>query len=500
MEKLPAVPVRLAEILFGVPVLVGLYLTSLYNYLLFHSLAELFSIVVAFGIFTIFWNSRRLMESNYFLFVGIAYLFIGAIDLLHTLAYKGMGVFPEYDANLPTQLWIAARYLQSFSLLIAPLFLGRKLSIKPTFVLLGYTVVTSLLLGAIFYWNIFPACYVEEMGLTPFKKISEYIISLFLLISLALLYQKRDEFNTGVFRLLAASSAVTIGSELAFTLYISVYGFSNLVGHLLKIVSFFLLYKAFIQVGLTKPYSLLFRDLKQSEEALAQYAQELARSNAELEHFANVASHDLQEPLRMVTSYLQLLERRYRGQLNADADDFIGYAMDGAIRMQSMIEALLEYSRMGTRGGELAPVDSKKVLEHVLADLQSSIRESGASITCSSLPTVMANKVQLAQVFQNLIDNAIKFRGERPPIVHVSAKGRGDEWVFSVSDNGIGFDPAQSQHLFKMFQRLHTHQEYPGTGIGLATCKKIVERHGGRIWVESRPGEGSTFYFTLPLN
>ncbi len=250
----------------GILILFGLYLSSLYNYLLFHTLAEIFSIVVACGIFIVAWNSRRILDNNYLLFLGIAFLFIGALDLVHTLGYTGMGIFQGYGTNLPAQLWIATRYMESLSLLIAPLFLVRRL--KTDFVLMTYAVVTVLVLGSVFYWHIFPTCFIEGEGLTPFKKISEYIISIILISAITVLFQKRKEFDARVFRLLVASIALTIVSELAFTFYIHAYGFSNLVGHYLKITSFYLIYKAIIETALVRPYDLLFRNLKQSEEAV----------------------------------------------------------------------------------------------------------------------------------------------------------------------------------------------------------------------------------------
>jgi len=244
---------------------------------------------------------------------------------------------------------------------------------------------------------------------------------------------------------------------------------------------------------------------QRAEASRARRAQELERSNRELEQFAYVASHDLQEPLRMVSSYTQLIARRYRGQLDADADEFIAFAVDGANHMQQLINDLLAYSRVSTRGQPFAATDCHAVLGQVRANLSAAIQESGALVTNDELPTVMADEAQLVQLFQNLIGNAIKFHtpGE-PPRVHISAKKTSEVfetsevWTFAVRDNGIGIDPQYHERIFVIFQRLHAREEYPGTGIGLAICQRIVERHDGRMWVESELGEGATFYFTLP--
>lgn len=237
---------------------------------------------------------------------------------------------------------------------------------------------------------------------------------------------------------------------------------------------------------------------KRHEESMEKFAAELQRSNRDLEHFAYVASHDLQEPLRKISGFASFLEKRYRGRLDADADRYIDYIVDGARRMRALINDLLAYSRITTRGGEFAAVDCNAVVGRVLEDMELSIKESGASVSCRGLPTVMADGAQLALVFQNLMGNALKFHGEETPRIAVSAERRGARWLFSVSDNGIGIEPGDLERVFLMFQRLHGRGEYPGTGMGLAICRKVLERHGGRIWAESEPGGGSTFYFTLP--
>ena len=234
-------------------------------------------------------------------------------------------------------------------------------------------------------------------------------------------------------------------------------------------------------------------DITQRKDA----EQELRRSNEELERFAYVASHDLQEPLRMVGSYVQLLAKRYQGRLDADADEFIGFAVDGAHRMQRLIHDLLAFSRVGSRGAPLQPVEMNDVLLQVLGDMALTIRESGGAVTHAPLPRVQADRTQLAQLLTNLITNALKFHGPAPPLVHLEAARYGPMWQIRVRDNGIGIEPQYFERIFVLFQRLHTREEYSGTGIGLAVARKIVDRHGGRLWVESIPGEGSTFHFTL---
>ena len=239
-------------------------------------------------------------------------------------------------------------------------------------------------------------------------------------------------------------------------------------------------------------------DRKQAENALKTTAAELARSNDELSQFAYIASHDLQEPLRMVASFLQLIENRYASLLDPEGKTFIHFAVDGAKRMQALIQDLLALSRVQTRARPSDLTDSAKVFRDVMNDLQIAIAEAGATVTCDHLPVIMADSVQLAQLLQNLLGNALKFHGKDPVRIHVGAVRREDEWEFSVNDNGIGIEPQFFDRIFGIFQRLHTGGELPGTGIGLAVCKKIVGRHAGRIWLESELGHGTTFFFTIP--
>jgi PAS domain S-box-containing protein len=238
---------------------------------------------------------------------------------------------------------------------------------------------------------------------------------------------------------------------------------------------------------------------KKADADLVKMMEELKRSNDDLEHFAYVASHDLQEPLRMVASYTQLLAKRYKGRLDSDADEFIAFAVDGAERMQGLIQDLLAYSRAGTSGRALREISSEDALQAALTNLRATIEESGAVITHDGLPTITSDDRQLTQIFQNLVGNAIKYRGAATPHIHVAvANGGSNEWTFSVRDNGMGIDPQYFERIFVLFQRLHGRQQYEGTGIGLAICKKMLERLGGRIWVESQPQQGSIFHFALP--
>ncbi len=392
------IPLRkYAEVLFVVVVLFVLYLASFYSYLLFHSLVELFSVVVACGIFVLVWHSRRFLENNYLLFIGIAYLFVGSLDLVHTLAYTGMHIFPGYGTNLPAQLWIAARYMESISLLIAPLFLARKLRVN--FVVSCFVVAFSLLLLSIFYWNIFPTCFIEGTGLTAFKVISEYLISSILLASILLLVQKRREFDVDVLRLLVASIFLTIGSELSFTLYRDPFDVYNVVGHFFKFISFYLIYKAILVTGFARPYNLLFRNLKKSEEALRQ-SEERYRSTSE---FLNHVIESLRQPFCVI-----------------DAEDYTIKMANSAARQSGLSNDLTCYALTHKRtkpcedGEHPCPLEEVKktkkpvVVEHIYCNRNGDVR----NVEIHAFP-VLDREGNVIQMIEYSLDITERKRAER---------------------------------------------------------------------------------------
>jgi signal transduction histidine kinase len=322
---------------------VVLYYLSRQNYLLFHGITEVFGIVIAFAIFAIAWNSRRLIDNRYFIFIGIAFFFVAGLDFFHTLAFKGMGVFPNVGANLATQLWIATRYMLSFSLLIPLLFIKRK--IKLSIIAVGYAAVTTLLLASIFIWQNFPTAYIDGLGLTAFKVGSEYAISLILIVAIGLLIRKRADFSSKIFKLLLSAMAVVVATELAFTLYTDVYGITNMLGHLLNVVSFYLFYLAFVETSLTQPHELLFRNLKQSETTLSNRAQELTQLNEKLEE-ESAEREATEEALRESEEHLQLKLDSLLSPEGELGDEELSNILD-VPRLQATMDHLYKVTGMG---------------------------------------------------------------------------------------------------------------------------------------------------------
>jgi signal transduction histidine kinase len=498
--------VSMYYILNAIPLLAllfGIYLTSFYGYLLFHSLSETFSIVIACGIFMVVWNARRLLNNHYLLFVGIAYLYVGSIDFLHMLAFKGMGVFEDYGANLPTQLWVAGRYVEALSLLLATIFLYRRLSHLRAFA--AYGIAVGLLLLSIFHWEVFPVCFVEGAGLTPFKIYSEYVICLILLAAIGLLILNSRYFDRKVLILLIASISTAIAQELAFTTYLSVYGPSNMVGHFLKIVSFYLLYKAIIETSLVYPYDLLFRELKQSEaesrkvhDQLQEHALKLQETNKELESFAYTISHDLRAPLRAINGFSRMLSDDCGPSLGVEGKRRLAVIETNAVKMGALIDDLLAFSRAGRAAMNVSRVDMNSLVADVVETLKASHADGKTDIHVDALPAAHGDPALIRQVLANLIENAMKFSRKKPePRLEVGSFERNGDRVYFVKDNGVGFDMKYHDKLFGVFNRLVSEQEFEGTGVGMAIVRRLVSRHGGRVWAESKPGEGATFFFTL---
>ena len=497
------------SILVGILLLFGLYLTSLKSYLLFHSLAEIFSIVVACGIFMIAWNSRRFLDNNYLLFIGIAYLFIAALDFIHLLAYKGMGVFTSDEANLSTQLWIAARYLESLSLLIASFFIGRRLRVNV--VLLGYTLVFILLIWSIFS-EIFPVCFVEGVGLTLFKKISEYVISLILYGSIAMLFKKRHDFDKGILRLLITSIIVTIVSELAFTFYVSVYGLSNLLGHYFKIISFYLIYKAIIETGLKRPYSLLFRDLKQREEELQEAKGDLeirVKERTKELHENMERLVESEEKLHMLTQKLLTTQEEERRRLARELHDDLTQQLavlaidigklevesgstSDSIRdkLQKVKEKLIKLSAdIHAISRQLHPsiLDDLGLVEAVESECNSFTKREGIAVNYKSngIPKNLPKDIAICiyRILQASLSNIS--RHAQADKVDVSLIGENNSISLTVRDYGIGFD---------------TNNIKKGKGLGLSSMKERVHLIQGDLSIQSRLGEGTMIKVRAPLS
>jgi signal transduction histidine kinase len=488
-------------VVLGGLVLLVLYMLSERNYLLFHSLVEVFSIVVAGSIFMVFWNVRRFIDSDYFLVLSIAYVFVGALDLFHTLAYEGMGVFTGNGANLATQLWLAARYVQSFSFLAGMYFLRRRANLRLVF--LGYTLAFALVLGTIFYWGVFPDAYVEGSGLTPFKRGSEYLISLLFAASLVVLYRNRSAFDSGVLRLLGAASIVAIASELAFTTYVSVYGFSNMLGHLLKVVSVYLVYRAFVVVGLQRPYDLIFRDLTKTDQALRDLNDSLetqveertaqVRSLAsalslaeqrERQRIAQVLHDDLQQLLYSQLMRLQMV----RGAVSAaepsvstDQLDEIGALTNQALGLTRNLVSQLRPPSFET--------DS---LEEGLAWLAGQMEEAhGLKVRLSATDACCLERREVRtlvlQVVRELLFNVVKHADV--PEAQLTLWRDGGCIQVRVEDDGVGFDAVAMNA-----------GGAPGSGMGLSSVAERLALVGGSLDVDSAPGAGTRVTISVPVH
>lgn len=472
----------------AVGITVILYLSSLPNYLLFHSLAELFSIIIAAGVFIIAWHSKAYQENRFLTYLGIAYLFIAALDLFHTLSYKGMEIFTDYDfyAN---QVWIATRYMESTTLFFILLFIDRRGDTERYGLIFTlYSIATVAILLSIFVFRVFPVCFVEGQGLTPFKKISEYIISSILVGAVVILHLRKSLFDEKIYRRLLLSLLFTIGSELAFTFYISNYGISNFVGHIFKIASFYFIYKAVIETGLERPMDIIFTKLK--------------RANEEKDRFFSIIAHDLKNPFGGVRNIADLLHDHWDEFSEEEKLSFIEDIRRASDLSITLLNNLLLWARMQT--GRMA-ADPTEVSVHSVAQESIALFRGAAQTKNISIVSdvgeerVYADRHMVELVLRNLISNAIKFTYTGGTVT-IGSYSKNNHVYVEVSDTGIGMDESEIHKAFSIGQAKSTKgtAEEEGTGLGLILCKEFVEKNGGTIWVKSSPGEGSTFTFTIP--
>ncbi|MCX8151178.1 MAG: ATP-binding protein [Candidatus Bathyarchaeota archaeon] len=508
---------RLSFAAFWVFLLSALYYISTQNYLLFHSLVEIYSILIGFAIFIIAWNAQSKIDNHYFVFVGIAFLFVGFLALLHTLAYKGMGVFTGAGANLPTQLWIATRYMFSVSLLVALFFTNHKSRSLPIIVL--YTIGTGVLLMSVFYWKNFPTAYVEGTPnssgyLTTFKIASEYIIALILVCSIFFLIKNRQHFDKYTFQHLTGALIAAVATGMAFTLYTDVYGLFNFIGHLLNLISFYLIYLAMIKISLTRPFDSLWLKLKQSEASLKEETEKLStinkllaveidnhkkskeelekvvRKNEELTEkldvIGSLTRHDVGNKLSIISSYVYLLKKSADKKVNSDYLKVVESTIDSA-------QKILDFGRsyQASSYENLYSVDVEKTFNDAVhlatptVNIEVVTECKGIKVHADSL---------LEKIFYNLIDNSIR-HGKTVTQIKLSCTVEKNALRLIYEDNGIGIPDDKKRYLFTK-----GYSTSGNSGLGLFLIKKIIDIYGWKITEEGKPGQGVKFVITIPTH
>lgn len=482
---------------------VVLYPISRTNYLLFHTLVELTSIAFSFTLFSIGWNARKFTQNDSFVLLAIAFLIVGSLDLLHTLSYKGMGVFPINSADPATQYWIAARLVQASSYLIACFYIGKSDLLKPWRTLACYILVGVFLKLAIWPLQIFPHCYFETSGLTTFKVAAEYFICLMMGISAYLFWRKRHYLSSEPLNLLLTSIVLTVLSEFSFTLYQDIYGISNVLGHFLKLAAVVALYRAFVYGALRTPYRTLFHELAESHVALDKELErrrlkeeELRAVNQELEAFARTVSHDLRKPLTVITSGAELLQFELEKQITDVQKNLLVSIQEQGHRMSVLMDDILNLAKVGTPGQKAQIIKPSEIVAQVLEDLSQEINDKSCEIKINEMPEIEAHQSLIYQLFLNLISNAIYHGANPEKPIEVGAKIEGARYRLYIKDHGPGIPDGDKGNIFEVFYR-GGKQKTKGTGIGLAIVTKIANYYSGRAFVEDTPGGGATFCVDL---
>jgi signal transduction histidine kinase len=489
---------KLLMAVFWLLIITGLYLTKLYSYVLFHCMAEIFSVIIAFGVFMIAWNSRLFITNNFILFIGIAYFFVGWIDLIHTFTYKGMNIFKEFDTDLGSQLWIAGRFMESISLFIAPLIFKKKL--KPGIVFAGYFFITICILLSILYFRIFPDCFIEGRGLTSFKINSEYIVSSILAASIFLLFLQRDKFDKNVLSLIACSIFLRIASELCFTFYVHVYGFSNFAGHILKVVSFYFLYRAMIEIGLENPYSFLLRDCQASEAALKHHQEELEILVVERTNELRSANEQLIEVSKKLVEAEDVERRRISRELhdtvgqnltalgislNILRSKFIQESSDAVCLRIDDALTMVEETTENIRGviSQLRPpvLDDYGLFAAIQSFGEQFSLRTNISVVLEGDETLPKLNMYIEGAFFRIVQEALNnvAKHARANKITVSLKNQVDHITLTIKDDGIGFK---------------TDNINDTKGLDKWGLTNIMERAmsvGGRCYIESSPGKGT---------
>lgn len=494
--------------LFSLLVLVALFYCCMQqSYLLFHTVVELFSIVVAFAVFIVAWNTRRMQDNPYIRFVGISYIAIAALDLLHTLTFKGMNVIPAEGHFYANQFWVATRLLESFTFVIGIFFIRYRKQVSADLIFLSYFFISLLITLSILVYKNFPSCYIDGVGQTAFKIYAEYFIILILIIAAILLYKNRSYFAPSVFHLLIASVCFTVISEFCFTLYVSNYSTANEIGHYAKLISFFLIYKANVETGLMNPAGSIFKGLQDNElkyRTLAQNVPELQDMNAMKDKLFSIIAHDLKNPFTSMLSFSEMIYKN-ADKMEIEKVKRMGYRINEAGKQAYvLLENLLNWSRVqsGLMKPNIRSIEIEQLFNDVIGFATPAANAKAISLLVQGVrnTAVMADSQMIDTVLRNLLSNAIKFTHHGGKIT-LNATAKNSQMVISIADTGVGIEPVLQQELLALTARHTTTgtDNEKGTGLGLVLCKEFVELNGGRIWLESVIGQGTTFYFSLPV-